>query len=106
MARKSDLNNIDEEMFVDLELDDGTVHCAVIAIFPVGNKDYIALLPLDENGESEDGEVWLYGYYEDPSDPNIEPEIIYIDDDDEYERVEDAYDEYLDSCEFDELIDE
>ena len=27
------------------------------------------------------------------------------DDDDEYEAVADAFDEYLDNCEFDELID-
>ena len=28
----------------------------------------------------------------------------YIDDDAEYEKVEEAFDEYLDSCEFDELV--
>ena len=96
-----------EEMTVEISLDDGTVvNCAVIAIFPVDDKDYIALLPLDENGDNDDGEVWIYGYKENPDDPNEEPELIYIDDDDEYERVEDAFDEYLDQCEFDEVVED
>ena len=96
----------DEEMTVELELDDGTnVNCAVITIITVEEKDYIVLLPLNEDGENEDGEVWFYGYRENPDDPNEEPELLYIDDDAEYEKVADAFDEYLDSCEFDELID-
>lgn len=96
----------DEEMTVELELDDGTnVNCAVITILTVEEKDYIVLLPLNEDGENEDGEVWFYGYRESPDDPNEEPELLYIDDDAEYEKVADAFDEYLDSCEFDELID-
>ena len=57
-------------------------------------------------GENEDGEVWFYGYSENPDDPNEEPEIIYIEDDDEYEAVADAFDEYLDKCEFDEIIED
>jgi hypothetical protein len=97
----------DEEMTVELELDDGSVvNCAVISIFTVEDKDYIALLPLDGNGDNEDGEVWFYGYSENPDDPNEEPLLDYIDDDEEYEKVIDAFDEYLDNCEFDELLDE
>ena len=76
----------DEEMTVELELEDGTVvNCAIITILTVEAKDYIVLLPLDEDGENEDGEVWFYGYSE---------------------KVADAFDEYLDSCEFDEIIDD
>ena len=93
-----------EEMTVTLELDDGSVDCAVVTIITVEDKDYIALMPLDENSENEDGEVWFYGYKENPDDPNEEPELIYIEDDAEYEKVEEAFDEYLDNCEFDELI--
>ncbi|MCI5959577.1 MAG: DUF1292 domain-containing protein [Lachnospiraceae bacterium] len=93
-----------EEMTVTLELDDGDVDCAVVTILTVDEKDYIALMPLDENGENEDGEVWFYGYKENPDDPNEEPELIYIEDDAEYEKVEEAFDEYLDNCEFDELL--
>lgn len=96
--------NDTEEMTVTLELDDGDVECSVVTIFECEGKDYIALLPLDENGNNEDGEVWLYRYSENPDDPNEEPELEYIDDDDEFEKVEDAFDEFLDSVEFDELV--
>lgn len=96
----------EEEMSVEIELEDGTVvNCAVVTILEVEGKDYIALLPLDENGENEDGEVWFYGYGENPEDPNEEPLLEYIEDDAEYEKVEEAFDEYLDNCEFDELVD-
>lgn len=105
MGKKNDFE--DEEMTVELELDDGTtVNCAVITIITVSSKDYIVLLPLNEEGENEDGEVWFYRYSENPDDPNEEPVLDYIDDDDEYEAVADAFDEYLDSCEFDELIED
>ncbi len=96
-----------EEMTVDLELDDGTnVTCAVVTILTVADQDYIALLPLDENGSNTDGEVWFYRYSENPKDPNEEPELGYIEDDEEYESVADAFDEFLDTAEFDELVDE
>ena len=86
-------------------MEDGTrVTCAIVTILTVNEKDYIVLLPLDENGQNEDGEVWFYGYSENPDDPNEEPELTYIDDDEEYEAVADAFDEYLDSVEFDELV--
>jgi uncharacterized protein YrzB (UPF0473 family) len=97
----------DEEMTVELELEDGTtVNCAIITILTVSDQDYIVLLPLDENGENDDGEVWFYRYSENPDDPNEEPVLDYIDDDDEYDAVADAFDEYLDSAEFDELMEE
>ena len=96
-----------EEMTVDLDLEDGTsVTCAVITILTVAERDYIVLLPLDESGENTEGEVWFYRYSENPDDPNEEPELTYIEDDEEYEAVADAFDEYLDSAEFDELIDD
>ena len=95
----------DEEMTVELELDDGqTVNCAIITILTVNKQDYIVLLPLDENGNNDDGEVWFYRYSEDESDPNAEPELGYIDDDEEYGMVADAFDEYLDNAEFDEIV--
>lgn len=103
----ADNNYAEEEMTVDIELEDGQkVNCAVITILTVNQKDYIVLLPLDENGENQDGEVWFYGYKEDESDPNVEPKLIYIEDDDEYEAVSDAFDEFLDNQEFDELLSE
>ncbi len=97
----------DEEMTVTLDLEDGTsVTCAIVTILTVNEQDYIVLLPLNDKGENEDGEVWFYRYHEDENDVNAEPELEYIDDDDEYETVADAFDEYLDSAEFDELLED
>ncbi len=42
--------------------DDTTIECAVLTIYPAGGREYIALLPLDENGENQDGEVYLYRF--------------------------------------------
>lgn len=99
MSKEQDFDESD--MTVDIELDDGTnVTCAIVTILTVSEKDYIVLLPLDEDGQSDDGEVWFYGYKEDENDPNAEPELIYIEDDDEYEAVADAFDEFLDNEEF------
>lgn len=108
MGKNNTDNGYDaEEMTVELELDDGTfVNCAIVTILTVSGQDYIVLLPLDENGENSDGEVWFYRYSENPDDPNEEPELGYIDDDEEYEAVADAFDEYLDASEFDELVDD
>ena len=46
---QNDNTNDDEDMFVDIELDDGTVTCKIITIFECDTKDYIAILPVDEN---------------------------------------------------------
>lgn len=101
----NELENTDEEMTVTLNFDDGDVECAIVTILEVDQKDYIVLLPLDENGNgNEEGEVWFYRYSENPDDPNEEPVLDYIDDDDEYEAVADAFDEFLDNNEFDEII--
>lgn len=107
MSKKSNYDEAAEEMTVELELENGeVVNCAIVTILTVEQKDYIVLLPLNENGENEDGEVWFYGYKENMDDPNEEPELLFIEDDDEYELVAEAFDEYLDSVEFDELVDE
>ena len=92
----------DGQATVTLTLDDGTIQeCAILTIFPVEDKEYIALLPLDENGENEDGEVYLYRFKEE----NGQPSLDNIEDDDEYEKVADAFDQMLDDAEFDELVD-
>ena len=93
----------DEEMTVTLTLDDGTeLECVVLTIFEAGEKEYIALLPLDGR-EAEDGEVYLYRYVEDI---HGTPDLENIDSDEEYEIVADAFDELLDSAEYDELVSE
>lgn len=93
----------DSSMTVDIELESGeTVTCALIIVLTVKDKDYIVLLPLDENGQNDDGNVWFYEFI--LKSPDAEPELGYISDDEEYEDVADAFDEYLDDVEFDELI--
>ena len=93
----------DGNLTVTLTLDnDEQVECAILTIFPVDGRDYIALLPLDENGENEDGEVYIYRYIQENGGPTLEN----IEDDDEYEAVADAFDEFLDAAEFDEIIGE
>ena len=62
-------------------------------------EEYIALLPLDENGENEDGEVYLYRYYEENGQPNLDN----IDSDEEYEIAADAFDELMDTEQFNEM---
>lgn len=93
--------NCEEDATVTLTLDnDEVVDCAVLTIFEVEGTDYIALLPLNENGETEDGEVFLYRFIEEEG---KEPDLENIADDDEYEKVADAFDEWLDEQDFDDL---
>ena len=98
-----DDNLPEEEMTVDLELDSGTVTCSVLTIFNCEGKDYIALLPQNEKGEAQEDEVWIYGYSENENDPDEEPSLRYIDDDEEYEKAADAFDEYLDNLDFEDM---
>lgn len=92
----------DEGATVTLTMDNGdVVECAVLTIFPTGDKEYIALLPLNEDGENEEGEVFLYRFSEENGNPMLEN----IEDDDEYEAAADAFDEFLDGQEYDEIVD-
>lgn len=100
-------DNLDEEMTVELNLEDGTtVVCTICTILDVDDQDYIVLLPLDEDGNNDDGEVWFYRYSENPDNPDEEPVLGFIDSDEEYEAVTEAFDEYLDNVEFDEIIED
>ena len=102
MADEKNLNE-EEEMTVTLTLDDDTeVECVVLTIFTAGDRDYIALLPM-EGEDSEEGEVYLYRYSETEDGT---PVLDNIEDDDEYEIVADAFDEMLDDQEYDELVGE
>ena len=92
-----------EETTVTLTLDDdSTLECVVLNIFEAGDKEYIALLPM-EGPAAEDGEVYLYRYTEDA---DGKPDLENIEDDDEFELVSDAFDELLDAAEYDEIVGE
>ena len=103
MADKKKLGEEEQEMTVTLTLDDDTeLEWVVLTIFQAGEREYIALLPM-EGAYAVGGEVYLYRYSETESG---DPVLDNIEDDDEYEIVADAFDELLDSQEYDELIGE
>ena len=98
-------NSIDDDpndYRVTLDLDDGTtVECAIMTILEVDEQDYIVLVPLDENDEPiEEGEVYIYRYFEDEEG---NASLDNIDNDDEFERVSECFDECLDEQAFNEL---
>ncbi|MDD2979068.1 MAG: DUF1292 domain-containing protein [Hespellia sp.] len=94
----------EKELTVTLTLDnDEEIECAVLTIYKAGNRDYIALLPLDDAGDNEDGEVYIYRYIETESG---EPDLSNIEDDDEYEIAAEAFDEWLDANAFEDMDDE
>ena len=108
MSEERDLFNgvtdDDEEATVTLTLEDGAeLECSVLAIFPVNDMQYIALVPMNVEDDSAEGDVYLYRFSEDESG---EIELGNIEDDEEYEAVADAFDELLDSEEFDELFED
>jgi uncharacterized protein YrzB (UPF0473 family) len=87
---------------ITLSLEDGTeINCIVLNIFSVNNNNYIALQP--EEGEEDDENIYLYRFIQDD---NGEPQLLNIEDDEEFEAVADAFEEFLDEQEFDELFDE
>ena len=87
---------------VTLYLDnDETIECEIICVLPVNDKKYMALLPLDE-ADSEESPIYLYRFI-DPETEDGDPGLECIEDDDEYEAVCDAYDEWLDTQEYEAL---
>lgn len=87
---------------ITLSLDDGSeMQCVVLDIFSVDDKDYIALQSMDEE---DDENVFLYRFIQEEDDD--EPQLLNIEDDDEFEAVADAFEELLDAQDFDEMIDD
>lgn len=101
MSNTNNTNNEEEifdpqEMFVTLDLDDGSqLECQILTIFDVDNQNYIALVPVDN-----DEEVIFYRYFEDEEG---NPALENIDSDDEFDAVSDRFDELLDEEEFDQM---
>ena len=86
-----------------LDLDDGgKLECIVLNVFPVNNREYIALLPMNDEGHvEEDAQIFPYRF-EELGDDEVNLETI--EDDDEFELVSDYFDEMLDEQEFNELF--
>lgn len=90
-----------DDIRVELELDDETVQCKILTIFETEGQDYIALIPVDENDEeNEDGDVYIYRYFEDEEG---NPSLENIEDEDEAEMIEDIFEQWLDDQEFEEM---
>lgn len=78
---------------ITLTLEDNTqVECAILTTFPVEKKEYIALLPLDENGQNQDGDVYLYVF---SRTAEGDPILANIEDDEEYQKASIAFDTIL-----------
>ena len=61
--------NENESLTVTLTLEnDEELECAVLTVFESDGREYIALLPLDENGDSGDGQVYLYRFIDNGED--------------------------------------
>ena len=72
--------------------DDTEIECAVLTVFPVDGKEYIALLPLDENGQNQSGEVYLYTF---ARTEKGDPMLSNIESDEEYAKAAVAFDTVL-----------
>ena len=81
---------------ITLTLDDDTeIECAILTVFPVEKQKYIALLPLDENGQNQNGEVYLYKFSRTETG---DPILANIESDDEYAKAAEAFDVVLDNA--------
>ncbi len=76
---------------VTLYLDnDEEMVCDVLAIFPVADDEYIALLPRDK----EDAPVYLYRFIENPDDED-DIQLINIETDEEFDKASAAFDRFM-----------
>lgn len=75
--------------------DDTEVDCAILTVFPVDSREYIALLPLDKQGHNADGEVFLYAF---SKTENGDPILANIEDDTEYQAAADAFNTILENA--------
>ncbi len=101
MSNQPNISNEEEifdpqEMFVTLDLDDGSqLECQIVTIFEIDGQNYIALAPTDN-----DEEIIFYRYFEDEEG---NPSLENIEEDDEFDMVIDRFDELLDETEFEEM---
>ena len=82
---------IDNDYTLTLTFEDDTeIECAVVAIFPAKNRNYIALIPLQEKPGFDPEEVFLYRYATFGSKDSIQ--LSAIETDLEYNEAADAFD--------------
>lgn len=91
--------NENESLTVTLTLENNEeLECAVLNIFEADEKEYIALLPLDENGDNTDGQIYLYRFIDNGEEE--EPGLENIEEDEEFDRVSAVFNECLDTQDF------
>ena len=91
--------NKNESLTVTLTLENNEeLECAVLNIFEADEKEYIALLPLDENGDNTDGQIYLYRFIDNGEEE--EPGLENIEEDEEFDRVSAIFNEWLDTQDF------
>lgn len=91
--------NENESLTVTLTLENNEeLECAVLNIFEAEEKGYIALLPLDENGDNTDGQIYLYRFIDNGEEE--EPGLENIEEDEEFDRVSAIFNEWLDTQDF------
>mgnify|MGYP000278946008 FL=1 len=91
--------NENESLTVTLTLENNEeLECAVLNIFEADEKEYIALLPLDENGDNTDGLIYLYRFIDNGEEE--EPGLENIEEDEEFDRVSAVFNEWLDTQDF------
>ncbi|MBR1627900.1 MAG: DUF1292 domain-containing protein [Lachnospiraceae bacterium] len=104
IEKKDEIFPVDEndtDVMVTITLEDDTeLDCEIIVIFEADAQDYIALLPVDKDGNSiEEMGILLYRYFE-TSDGT--PVLDNIDSEDEASYVSEVFEELLE----DEIDDE
>lgn len=91
--------NENESLTVTLTLENNEeLECAVLNVFEADEKEYIALLPLDENGDNTDGQIYLYRFIDNGEEE--EPGLENIEEDEEFDRVSAIFNEWLDTQDF------
>ena len=91
--------NENESLTVTLTLENNEeLECAVLNIFEADEKEYIALLPLDENGDNTDGQIYLYRFIDNGEEE--EPGLENIEEDEEFDRVSAIFNDWLDTQDF------
>lgn len=91
--------NENESLTVTLTLENNEeLECAVLNIFEADEKEYIALLPLDENGDNTDGQIYLYRFIDNGEEE--EPGLENIEEYEEFDRVSAIFNEWLDTQDF------
>ena len=84
---------MDDRDLVTLEFeDDSKIECEVMGTFAVGEKEYIALAPLDDPEA-----VYIYGYrlIRQSDSGLVDYEISEIEDEDEFEAAADEFDRLI-----------